>query len=378
VLVLEREPALAAHQSGRNSGVVHSGVYYAPGSLRAQTCVTGARLLERFCAERGVPLVRRGKVIVATREDELPRLDELLRRGRANGVAPLHMVDSAELAEVEPGVRGLRALHLPEVASVDFAWVSRQLAADIAERGGEVRCSSAVERIDVAGSSAVAVTAEARFPARVAILCAGLWSDRLARACGAPVFPRIVPFRGDFWLLRPGRDAMVRGHVYPVPDPALPFLGVHATRRADGSVWLGPSSVLALTRDGYHRGARDLRVVSDIALSAATLRLLARHWRHGVTELLRDHSRRLLVRALQRFLPELTGDDLLPGPRGIRAQAISADGRLLDDFVTWRRGPVYAVRNAPSPAATAALAIAQLVAGDLDHGGGQSALASHH
>jgi len=335
VVVLEREPFLAAHQSGRNSGVIHSGAYYVPGSLRARSCVSGARLLEEYCEQRRIPLRRCGKVIVAGSAAEVPGLEEIHRRGVANGVAELTRLGPEQLAEIEPHVRGVAALHLPRVAAVDYAAVTRELAADVAERGGTVRLGVEATGIAVQGDATLVGTADRTLRAGAVVVCAGLWSDRLATAAGAPRQPRIVPFRGDFWVLRADRDALVRGMVYPVPDPALPFLGVHATRRADGEVWLGPTAVLALQRDGYRRGAVRWADVAEMATDTDVARLLLRHWR--------------------------TADDVLPGPCGIRAQALGPSGRLLDDFVTWQRGPVLCVRNAPSPAATASLAIARLV-----------------
>jgi L-2-hydroxyglutarate oxidase len=365
VVVLEKESAVGGHQSSHNSGVLHSGVYYKPGSLRAQTCVEGARLLALYCEQRGIAVERRGKLIVAVDRAELGRLDELHARGVANGVDGLELIDGAGIRDIEPHVRGLRALHVPSAAVVDFAQVTATLARDTQERGGEVRCDVTVQAVHDHGTTASVVSDLPTITATAVIVCSGLWSDHLAMSAGAPRHPRIVPFRGDFWQLRPQRAGLVRGLVYPVPDPSLPFLGVHATRRVDGSVWLGPSAVLALSREGYRRGARRRRDIADLARDPAVWRLLARHWRHGITELARDRSLRLLVRAARRYIPELRVDDLVPGPSGVRAQAVDERGRLLDDFATWRKGAVLCVRNAPSPAATASLAIARLVADQL-------------
>jgi len=363
--VVEKERDVAAHQTGHNSGVIHSGVYYTPGSLRARTCVAGAAMLVDYCRERSVPVQHRGKLIVATRPDELPRLAELQRRGEANGVTT-RVLDSVEaMREVEPHVTGLRALHVPATATVAFPAVARALADDIHQRGGTVRCGVTVRRLATSAGGAVVETDQGDLEVDAAVACAGLQSDRLAREAD-PGGPAVVPFRGDFWMLRPERAHLVRGLVYPVPDPALPFLGVHATRRADGSVWLGPNAVPALAREGYRRGAVDRDDLRDLLRDTRVLRLMARHWRMGAGELARDRSPRLLVRALRRYLPELRVDDVVPGPCGIRAQAVSRDGRLLDDFVVARDGHVVHVRNAPSPAATACLAIARLVADEVD------------
>jgi L-2-hydroxyglutarate oxidase LhgO len=360
--VLEQEQTVAAHQSGHNSGVVHSGVYYRPGSLRARCCVEGARALRGLCAEHGVPLVERTKLIVATRAVEVGRLEEIHRRGVANGVAGLHLAGPGEIREHEPAAAGLRALVVPRVGVVDFAAVTRALAAAVSAGGGEVRTGVRVLGVEPRGDGVRVSTDAGEVPAAAAVLCGGLWSDRLARSSGLDTGVRIVPFRGDYWLLRPGREELVRGLVYPVPDPALPFLGVHATRRADGAVWVGPSAVLALARRGYRRGAVDAADLRALAADPAVWRLCARHWRAGASGLILDRSRLLLARALRRLLPGVTADDLRPGPSGVRAQAVDGRGRLVDDFVLVRRGPVVAVANAPSPAATASLAVARLVA----------------
>jgi (S)-2-hydroxyglutarate dehydrogenase len=371
VTVLEQEAAVGAHQSGHNSGVVHSGVYYAPGSLRARCCVEGGRALRQLCAEGGVPLVERTKLIVATRPAELAGLAEIHRRGTANGVAGLRLLSGREITEVEPHVAGVRALLVPRVGVVDFAAVTRALAGAVTAAGGEVRTGVRALAVAPQRGGARVRTDRGDLEASTVVLCAGLWSDRLGRAAGVETGLRIVPFRGAYWVLHPRRAGLVRGLVYPVPDPALPFLGVHATRRADGAVWLGPSAVLALSRRGYRRGDVDGHDLRHLAGDPAVWRLCARHWRAGVTGLLRDRSRTLAAGALRRLLPEVRAADLLPGPSGVRAQAVDARGRLVDDFVLARRGAVVAVANAPSPAATAALAVARRVADEVqqDRGG---------
>ncbi|TMD96275.1 MAG: L-2-hydroxyglutarate oxidase [Chloroflexi bacterium] len=366
VTVLEQEPAVAAHQSGHNSGVVHSGVYYRPGSLRARCCVEGARALRELCAEHGVPLVERTKLIVATRREELARLDEIHRRGVANGVAGLRLIGGGEIAEHEPHAGGLHALMVPHVGVVDFSVVTRALATAVTASGGEVRTGVRVLGVEPDAGGVRVRTTAGELRAGAAVLCAGLWSDRLARAAGIDTGLRVVPFRGDFRVLRPGREGLVRGLIYPVPDPALPFLGVHATRRVDGAVWVGPTAVLALARRGYRRGAVDAGDLRALAADPAVWRLCARHWRAGASGLLLDRSPGLVARALRRLLPGVTAADLGPGPSGVRAQAVDARGRLVDDFVLVRRGAVVVVANAPSPAATGALAVARLVADEVE------------
>jgi L-2-hydroxyglutarate oxidase LhgO len=364
VTVLEQEPAVAAHHSGHNSGVVHSGVYYVPGSLRARCCVEGARSLRELCATLGVPLVDRTKLIVATRPAELDRLEEIRRRGTANGVAGLRLAGPAEIAELEPAAAGLRALVVPGVATVDFAAVSRALAAAVTAAGGEVRTGVRALRVEPAAGGVRVRTGEGELGVAAAVLCAGLWSDRLARASGIDPGVRVVPVRGGFWRLRPGA-ATVRGLVYPVPDPALPFLGVHATRRSDGEVWVGPSAVLSLAPRGERRRGIDPAELRTLAADPAVWRLCARHWRSGASGLLLDRSRALLARALRRLLPAVRAGDLEPVAPGMRAQAVDGRGRLVDDFVLVRRGAVVVVANAPSPAATSSLALAGLIADEV-------------
>jgi len=366
VVVLEAEDRVGAHQTSHNSGVIHAGIYYAPGSLKARLCVAGARELYDYCEARGVPTLRCGKVIVAAESRELPGLDELERRGRANGVPGLRRIGAAELEEIEPHARGLAALHSPATGLVDFGAVARSLADDVRGAGGAVvtgtrvagasyaatgRAGAAGLRLELAGGEEVR--------ARRAVVCAGAWSDRLAEAAGAGADPRIVPFRGAYARLRPERRELVRGLIYPVPDPELPFLGVHLTRDPDGEVLVGPTALLAGARDAYR-----LRTVRprDLAATLAwpgTWRMARRWWRTGARELRHALSRRALAAEGARFVPELDADDLEPGFAGVRAQALARDGRLLDDFVLEEAGGALHVRNAPSPAATACLAIAR-------------------
>jgi L-2-hydroxyglutarate oxidase len=362
--VLDKEPALGQHQTGHNSGVIHSGLYYAPGSLKARLCVQGARELYAYCAEKGIPAERCGKVIVAADETEVPRLEELYRRGQANGVEGLELIGPERLRELEPYCVGVRALWSPNTGIVDFGQVAAAYAADVQALGGELRLGHAVIGITLRGEAVELQTTGGALEARHLVACAGLHADRVARLTGAPAEPRIVPFRGDYWVLRPERRYLVRNLIYPVPDPAFPFLGVHFTRRlSDGAIWLGPNAVLAFAREGYRRRDLNLRDLAEVVCYRGFQRLAAKYWRAGLAELVRDFSKTAFLRALQRYVPALTAADLLPGPAGVRAQALDAAGRLVDDFVVnVQERRVVHVRNAPSPAATSSLAIGRLVA----------------
>jgi (S)-2-hydroxyglutarate dehydrogenase len=357
VAVLEKEGEVAQHQTGHSSGVVHAGIYYAPGSLKARLCTEGARELYEYCETRAVPHERCGKVIVATSEKELPALDELERRGRANGVPGLKRLDRSGLERIEPHARGITALHSPNTGIADFPAVARALAADVREAGGHVITGCEVTAIDGARISHTHGVTEAG----TVIACAGAWADRLATRAGAPRDPRIVPFRGAYLRLRADRRHLVRNLIYPVPDPGLPFLGVHLTRHTSGEVLIGPTALLALARDAYSLRTVRARDVRDALAWPGTWRMARRFWRTGLTELGYAASTAHLVRAAQRFVPELTTHDVLPGPTGVRAQALGRDGRLLDDFAFSHTGRTLHVRNAPSPAATSAFAIAKLV-----------------
>ena len=362
LVALDKEARVGTHQTGRSSGVVHRGVYYPPDTLKARLCVAGAAELLAYCDAREIPVLRCGKVVVATATDELPRLHELYRRSVANGVPAAELVGPERLRELEPHVAGIEALHSPETSVVDFALVAAAYADDVCEHGGELRLGEEVLALHRRGSVTVIRTERGELRARHAVVCAGVHSDRLAVRAGAPREPRIVPFRGDYLALRPERRYLSRGLVYPVPDPAFPFLGVHTTVRPNGEVWLGPNAVLAFAREGYRR--RDV-VVSDLrdALAAPGFRRLARrHWRTGAMELARDLNRRLFVAAARKLIPALELDDVVSGPAGIRAQALAPDGSLVDDFVFHEAGGATHVRNAPSPGATSSLAIGRHIA----------------
>ena len=348
VSVLEKEPELGRHQSGRNSGVVHAGVYYAAGSLKATLCREGREALLAFADVRGIPYAVRGKLIVATSEEELPRLAELGRRAAANGVRDVRTLDERELLEIEPNVRGLQALHVPETAVIDFRAVLAALAEDVRERGGKVVLGQEVRRVE-------------DLPADRVVVCAGLQADRLSPGSGY----RIAPFRGDFFVIAPPSADLVRGLVYPVPDPAFPFLGVHFTRRIDGEVWAGPNAVPSFARERYRRVSVDPRDTFDILTSPGLWRLARRYWRTGAAEIVRDVSVSAALREMRRYLPDLQRNDVSLGSAGIRAQVLTRDGRLVDDFLLERRGRALHVVNAPSPAATACLAIGSRIVDEL-------------
>ncbi len=367
VLVLEREDALATHQSGHSSGVIHAGIYYAPGSLKARLCVEGARRLYEYCEERGLDAKRDGKVIVATDPGELPRLDELERRGLANGVPGLRRIDPGELAEIEPHAAGISALHSPATGVVDYRAVTRALATDLEAAGGRVVTGCEVSGLRAGGESVSIEHSQGRTEAGRIVLCAGPWADRLAVAAGADPDPRVVPFRGAYLRLRPGRSDLVRANIYPVPDPDLPFLGMHLTRSPEGEVLLGPTALFVGARDAY----RLRRVVPrDLAESLAwpgTRRMMRRFWRTGLTEIHHAVSMRSFVEECRRYVPELRiGDVERSSHSGVRAQAIARDGSLIDDFVVSETAHAVHVRNAPSPAATSSLALADLIADRLD------------
>jgi (S)-2-hydroxyglutarate dehydrogenase len=367
VLVIEREKALATHQSGHSSGVIHAGIYYAPGSLKARLCVAGAARLYTYCEQRGIEARREGKVIVATEQSELPRLDELERRGTANAVPGLRRIGPDELREVEPHATGLSALQSPATGVVDFRAVTEAMAADLRDAGGTVATDCEVQSIDATGASVSIRHSAGSTEAAKIVLCAGPWADRLAVAAGADPEPRVVPFRGAYLRLKPARADLVRASIYPVPDPELPFLGMHLTRSPDGEVLLGPTALLVGARDAYRLGRVVPRDLRESLTWPGTRRMMRKHWRAGLTELSRAVSMRSFVAECRRYVPELRLEDVeRSGRSGVRAQAIARDGSLIDDFVVSETERAIHVRNAPSPAATASLALAELIADRLD------------
>jgi L-2-hydroxyglutarate oxidase len=362
LVVLEKEPRPGAHQTGHNSGVIHAGIYYKPGSLKARLCVEGARRLYEYCAEKDIAVQRCGKLVVALDPSQLPALEELERRGRANGVAGLRRLRGGEIAELEPHARGVAALHSPATGIVDYPAVAAAYGDDVTASGAVVASGCEVRAVAVAGRRLALSHSRGQLRARHAVFCAGLWSDRLAVAAGAPADPRIVPFRGAYLRLRPARRELVRALIYPVPDPELPFLGVHLTKHIDGDVLVGPTALLAPARAAYR--LRDARL-EDLAATLAwpgTWRMARRWWRTGIAELRYAASVPALTRAAAQFVPRLNANDVEPAFAGIRAQALARDGKLVDDFVFSETARALHVRNAPSPGATSSLAIAAMIA----------------
>jgi L-2-hydroxyglutarate oxidase LhgO len=366
VTVLDKEDRVAAHQTSHNSGVAHAGVYYAPGSLKATLCRRGIGLLRDYCSAHGIPYEECGKVIVARDASELDRLDEIERRATANAVPGLRRLGPEEIREIEPHARGAAALHSPHTAIVDFGVVARGLAGDVEDGGGTIRLGFEVSGIArQAGSVVLRSRGGEELPFDGAVLCPGLEADRLARLAGDTEEPAIVPFRGEYHRLLPARVHLVRGLIYPVPDPAYPFLGVHFTRRIDGGVDVGPNAILALAREGYRRRDVSLRDTAAVLGWPGFRRLARRHWRTGVWELQGSLSRRAFVARARSFIPELSVADVEPAPAGVRAQAVDRDGSLVDDFRIGGGPGVVTVRNAPSPGATSSLAIAEHLRGEI-------------
>jgi L-2-hydroxyglutarate oxidase LhgO len=360
VVVLEREQTVGAHQTGHNSGVIHSGVYYRPGSLKARLCVEGSALMYGYCDAHGIPYERCGKLIVALRPDELPGLAELERRGNANGVPGLRRVPGDEIPDIEPAARGIAALHCPSTGIVDYRAVTRSLETELRAQGVGVRLGVAVADIRRDGKTTRLTHNRGGTEARVVVSCAGLWSDRLAVRAGAASDPRIVPFRGAYLTLKDTGTPIVKGLVYPVADDALPFLGVHVTKDVTGAVTLGPTAMMVGARDGYRLSRMRARDVWETASWPGTWRMARRYWRTGVEELRMAGSRGRFLDLAARYVPAVRDAGLLPGSTsGVRAQALARDGSLVDDFVISATPGAIHVRNAPSPAATSSLALAR-------------------
>lgn len=357
LVLLEKEDTLAAHQTGRNSGVIHSGIYYKPGSFKARFCKAGRDSMVEFCRTHGIPYELCGKVIVATEADELPQLEKLRQRAIDNGLA-VRSLNLQQMREIEPHMTGIAGLQIPSTGIVSYTTVVQTLARLVQEAGGMIKLGVRV----IKSTKGVVQTTEGDFQASTIINCAGLHSDRVARAAGAPLDARIVPFRGEYYTLKPGKEHLVNTLIYPVPNPLFPFLGVHCTRMIDGSVHLGPNAVLAFAREGYTKATINLRDLGETLTFPGFWQLAASHWRDGFQEVVRSFSRAEFVRSLQRLVPAITEDDVLPCAAGVRAQALHPSGALEDDFLILQQPGFIHVCNAPSPAATASLEIGRHIA----------------
>ena len=366
VIVFEKEPGLAMHQTGHNSGVVHAGIYYRPGSLKAELCTRGRLLLRDYCADRGLPYVECGKLVMAVDETELARLDALEVSATANGVPGLRRVESDEIREIEPHATGLAALHSPKTAITDFGAIAESYAKDVVGGGGRIRLSSPVTSIGRSGGAIEVTTPTGPTTVRRLIICAGLQSDRVAEPVDGDPSPRIVPFRGEYMEVIESKRDLVRGLIYPVPDPRYPFLGVHYTPMVSGALEVGPNAVLSLAREKYGRAQIDLEDMVSIATWPGFWRLARRHWRVGMEELIGSLSKRAYMAKAARYVPDIGPDDVVRARAGIRAQALDRDGSLVDDFRINESDGVMSIRNAPSPGATSSLAIAEHIVDRLD------------
>ena len=362
LVVIEKENTLAAHQTGRNSGVIHSGLYYKPGSLKAQNCQNGYKLLLEFCAKEEVAYEICGKIVVATKTEEFSRLEELAIRGKANGLSRIRHLSESEIKDHEPHCAGRRGLFVPETGIIDYKQMCEKLAVRITALGGEILLGEKIESISSSLGRQRVSTSHSSYDSKVVVVCAGLQADRLASKMDRNLDLRILPFRGEYFSLKPSAQKLVKNLIYPTPDPAFPFLGVHFTRMIDGSIECGPNAVLALAREGYLKTDFSMRDIWETITWPGFRHVARRHWRTGLGEYKRSIFKSAFVTALQRLVPEITKDDLVPAAAGIRAQACSRDGGLLDDFEIRTIGSTVHICNAPSPAATASLSIGQHVA----------------
>lgn len=362
ITLFEKEHHLASHQTGHNSGVIHAGLYYRPGSLKAETCISGREALYRFCTEHGIAHQRCGKVVVAVDESELPALEELERRGQANGLDGLQRLSASELNKHEPHVHGIAGLFVPQTGIVDYVRVTQKLAELFQARGGVIHLKTPVTQIHQEQDDYLIHSGHKTFKTHSLVNCAGLHADRVARSAGLHPKLRIIPFRGEYYEFKPERNNLVKHLIYPVPDPQMPFLGVHFTRMIDGTVEAGPNAVLAWQREGYRRSDISLHDLADTLTFGGFWKLSARLWRMGLEEYGRSFSKKLFVKSLQRLMPEIRGSDLIPGGSGVRAQAVDSEGRLVDDFCILTVERMVHVLNAPSPAATASLSIGEHIA----------------
>jgi L-2-hydroxyglutarate oxidase len=360
ITLVEKEERLAFHQTGRNSGVLHSGIYYKPGTLRASNCRSGKEAMEAFCEEHGVAYEKCGKVIVAIDEKELPFLDTILDRGQENGVT-CEMISKERLLEIEPHVAGIQAIHVPEAGIVDYVGVCEKLGELLTARGAQIHLNTRVNRMKRTANSIVVKTTAGDFEGDYVVNCTGLHADRVTKLSGQKPEAKIVPFRGEFFELKPAAEHLCKALIYPVPNPKFPFLGVHFTKTVEGGVECGPNAVLAFAREGYSKMTINLRDAFESLTYPGFIRLAAKHWKTGCGEMWRSFSKRAFVKALQRLVPEIRSDHLDVAPAGVRAQAIGRDGKILDDFLIQETDRVINVGNAPSPAATAALNIGSLI-----------------
>lgn len=362
LVVVEKEPTIASHQSGHNSGVIHAGIYYKPGSAKARMCVAGHRAMIAFCKERGIPYNLCGKVIVAVTEDEVPRLHDLYQRGESNGVAGLELIDADRLREIEPAVVGIKAIYSPHTGIIDFRLVAEVYAEDIRSAGGEILTSTPIRMIKPRGDSSILISDQREIQARFVVTCAGLYSDKVSQEPGTKSDLKIVPFRGSYYRLTPECCDLVKALIYPVPNPNFPWLGVHFTRLLNGEVWVGPNAVLAFAREGYYRWQINLPELFETLTYGGFYKMARRYWKQGALEMYRDYVKAAYVKTAQQYIPSLTGTDFVPGPSGVRAQALDSGGNLVDDFVIKQGDRVVHVLNAPSPAATSSLIIGQHIA----------------
>jgi len=363
--IVEKEPTIARHQTGHNSGVLHTGIYYKPGSLKAINCREGKLAMQRFCDEHGIAYELCGKVIVAVDESEVGRLENIYERGQENGVN-CKLIDADRLHEIEPHVAGVKAIEVPEAGIIDYTEVCQKLAQLVHESGCDIHLSTRVTGMQHQNGSTVVETTQDAFEAPLVVNCSGLHNDRVTKMSGATPASKIVPFRGEYYKLKPDKHYLCRTLIYPVPDPSFPFLGVHFTKMIHGDVECGPNAVLAFAREGYTRNTVNVRDLAESLTYPGFLRLASRHWRAGFGELWRSFSKAAFVKALQRLMPEITAEDLEPAPAGVRAQALKSDGTMVDDFLIQPHGNVVNVGNAPSPAATSSLNIGNLIVDQLE------------
>lgn len=365
LVVLEKEPRVAGHQTGHNSGVIHSGLYYKPGSLKAKLCVAGAAAMVEFCRDHDIPHLVCGKIVVATEEQQLPALEELYRRGTANGVPGLRLIGRDEIRELEPHSGGIRGMHVPSTGITDYILVAEKYAELVREAGGEVRTGEKVIGLERSGTTTVVKTVAGEYPAKYVVNCAGLYSDHVSRMSGAKLDVQIIPLRGEYYDLVPEKHFMVRGLIYPVPDPRFPFLGVHFTRRIHGGVDAGPNALLTWKREGYESASFDFGEAVEIARYPGFWKMARKYWKSGAGEFYRSLSKSAFIGALQKLLPELKAEDMKPGGSGVRAQAVDREGKLVDDFRFLHSEGMTHVCNVPSPAATASLLIGRAIVDEM-------------